>query len=311
MKAILRCLQAVQGQIPCTDAARRMMRGELTSLITYFGCPSLFVTFNPADVLHPFTWRRGLTTPPTPLPQVQLDQHLLCALRDANLWRMVALDPTAAVEAFHLHVNTFLSTLLKVVPSAQQLPTDGIASIDGQGIFGPLSAAFGVIEPQQRGSLHIHFLLFCYGFQDPHVLVQNFAAQLPLLEERLWAWINSIVVTSFEAIPPMFDLPRSTLENLRPLPYSDAQMKLMHPHYRPHLVAASDHWFAADPNNFLYAHDFIDCPFALDMPVQKPFVPWCLDYLATTIAPLHTDTASMLLYDLRASVLYSGLLHCC
>ncbi|CAL1155614.1 unnamed protein product [Cladocopium goreaui] len=285
MKAILRCLQAVQGQIPCTDAARRMMRGELTSLITYFGCPSLFVTFNPADVLHPFTWRRGLTTPPTPLPQVQLDQHLLCALRDANLWRMVALDPTAAVEAFHLHVNTFLSTLLKVVPSAQQLPTDGIASIDGQGIFGPLS--------------------------DPHVLVQNFAAQLPLLEERLWAWINSIVVTSFEAIPPMFDLPRSTLENLRPLPYSDAQMKLMHPHYRPHLVAASDHWFAADPNNFLYAHDFIDCPFALDMPVQKPFVPWCLDYLATTIAPLHTDTASMLLYDLRASVLYSGLLHCC
>lgn len=149
MKAILRCLQAVQGQIPCTDAARRMMRGELTSLITYFSCPSLFVTFNPADVLHPFTWRRGLTTPPTPLPQVQLDQHLLCALRDANLWRMVALDPTAAVEAFHLHVNTFLSTLLKVVPSAQQLPTDGIASIDGQGIFGPLSAAFGVIEPQQ------------------------------------------------------------------------------------------------------------------------------------------------------------------
>ncbi|CAL1151019.1 unnamed protein product [Cladocopium goreaui] len=147
--------------------------------------------------------------------------------------------------------------------------------------------------------------------QGPHVLVQNFAAQLPLLEERLWAWINSIVVTSFEAIPPMFDLPRSTLENLRPLPYSDAQMKLMHPHYRPHLVAASDHWFAADPNNFLYAHDFIDCPFALDMPVQKPFVPWCLDYLATTIAPLHTDTASMLLYDLRASVLYSGLLHCC
>ena len=263
MKAILRCLQAVQGQIPCTDAARRMMRGELTSLITYFGSPSLFVTFNPADVLHPFTWRRGLTTPTTPLPQVQLDQHLLCALRDANLWRMVALDPTAAVEAFHLHVNTFLSTLLKVVPSAQQLPTDGIASIDGQGIFGPLSAAFGVIEPQQRGSLHIHFLLFCYGFQDPHVLVQNFAAQLPLLEERLWAWINSIVVTSFEAIPPMFDLPRSTLENLRPLPYSDAQMKLMHPHYRPHLVAASDHWFAADPNNFLYAHDFIDCPFAL------------------------------------------------
>ena len=41
MRKILRCLQAVQGQVPGTDAARRIMRGELASLTTYFGYPLL------------------------------------------------------------------------------------------------------------------------------------------------------------------------------------------------------------------------------------------------------------------------------
>ena len=179
MKAILRCLQAVQGQIPCTDAARRMMRGELTSLITYFGCPSLFVTFNPADVLHPFTWRRGLSTPTTPLRQVQLDQHLLTTLRDANLWRMVALDPTAAVEAFHLHVNTFLSALLKVVPSAQQLPTDGIASIDGQGIFGPTQRSFWRSRTTAKRQPTYSFPLVLLRLPRPPCLSANLCCATP------------------------------------------------------------------------------------------------------------------------------------
>ena len=89
MKDLLRCLQAVQGQVPCTDASRRMLRGELASLTTYFGYPLLFVTLNPADVLHPFTWRHALATTPEPLPDLRLDEHLLHALQNAQLWKLL------------------------------------------------------------------------------------------------------------------------------------------------------------------------------------------------------------------------------
>ena len=311
MRKILRCLQAVQGQVPGTDAARRIMRGELASLTTYFGYPLLFVTLNPADVLHPFTWRHALSTEPTPLPTTLLDQHLLEALRSAHLWRIVAQDPTAAVEAFHVHVDTFLRTLLDVPSTSQHLSADGLASQNGAGIFGPLSAVFGSIEPQQRGSLHIHLLLFCYGFQDPQSLLDRFISRLPLLEARLWDWIRSIVVTSFEAIPSVFGLPAASLQTVRPLPYSDANMMLMHPSYQHHLQASVDNWFAALPDQLLPATASSDHPFNLEIPADKPFVPFCIDYVQTLQYPVQPDEGTVLLFDLRTSVLYSGLLHSC
>ena len=85
MKSLLRFLQTVQGTVPCTDAARRVMRGKISSLTTYFGNPLLFVTLNPADVLHPFTWRRSLDAPALPLPTATLDQYLVSALEDYRL----------------------------------------------------------------------------------------------------------------------------------------------------------------------------------------------------------------------------------
>ena len=311
MKDLLRCLQAVQGQVPCTDAARRMMRGELASLTTYFGYPLLFLTLNPADVLHPFTWRHALSTPPQPLPNLRLDEHLLETLQQAQLWKLVAQDPTAAVEAFHTHVNAVLQTLLDVPSSSHQLPSDGIASKHGKGIFGPLSAIFGSIEPQQRGSLHIHFLLFCYSFQDPQSLIQRFAASLELLEARLWSWIRSIVVTAFEAIPHMFGIATATLEQIRPLPYSDTNMMLMHPTYQQHVRHSADHWFAALPAQLLPAQPPSEHPFDLHLPANKTFVPWCLDYVHTLHYPIQPASGRMLLYDLRTSILHSGLLHSC
>lgn len=311
MKSILRFLQAVQGQVPCTDAARRTMRHQLTSMTTYFGYPLLFVTLNPADVLHPFTWRHALDTPATALPGAHLDQDLLNALRSTQLWHVVAADPTAAVEAFHIHVATFLEELVDVPTTAAQLASDGVASSTGRGIFGPLTAAFGSIEPQQRGSLHIHFLFFCYGFQEPSSLLERFRQQLDLLQSRLWKWIQSVVVTAFEAIPPILHVPDTCLSQLRPLPYSDTNMRLMHQSYADHLLASTNHWFAADVERRLLATDFMDMPFSLDVSMEKPFLPWCLNYVTALSDPPSESMGKVMLFDLRTSIVHSGLLHSC
>lgn len=318
MKAILRYLQLVQGQIPGTDAARRLMRGQLQSMIQYFGYPLLFVTLNPADVLHPFTWRCSLSADRVPLPGTSLDPHLLEILQNINLWQTVAQDPTAAVQAFHMHVAAFMQTLLDVCTSSPNLHADGIASTNGRGIFGPLSAAFGSIEPQQRGSLHIHFLLFCYSFRTPAALLDNFIDNLALLEKSLWDWVRSIVATSFEAIPPMLGLSASAttsiLQQLRPLPYADSNIQAMHKNYSNHIQRSTDNWFAADPERLLPALGPFENFYPLTMPSGKYFIPWAMDYLQElpddpTFLP--NETAKLLLYDLRNSVLASGLLHAC
>ena len=318
MKGILRYLQLVQGLVPGTDGARRLMRGQLFSMIQYFGYPLLFVTLNPADVLHPFTWRHSLSADRIPLPSGSLDAHLLQVLQDVNLWQTVAEDPTAAVQAFHLHVAAFMQKLLDVCTSASTLPPDGIASSTGTGIFGPLTAAFGSIEPQQRGSLHIHFLLFAYNFRTPGALVTRFMDNLPLLEEGLWRWIRSIVCTSFEAIPPLLGLTAaattSALQQLRPLPYADANIKAMHNNYKDHIQLATDHWFAADPARALPAPGPFADFFPFNIPSRKQFIPWPMDYLSelpTPTYPLPDATTKLLLYDLRTSVLECGLLHAC
>lgn len=287
------------------------MRGELASLTTYFGFPVLFVTLNPADVLHPFTWRYALNTEAHPLPDLHLDTFLLEALRSANLWKVVAEDPTAAVEAFHTHVNAFLQVLLDVPSNSRDLPIDGTASKSGAGIFGPLNAIFGSVEPQQRGSLHIHFLLFCYSFDSPHNLLHKFAAHLRDLESALWRWIQSIVVTAFESVPSIFDLPASALQSLRPLPYADANVTLMHPSYSEHVRLSTENWFAGSPETLLPAVATTENPFDFGLPCDKPFVPWCLDYVTTLQHPLQEHAGKLLLFDLRASVLASGLLRSC
>ena len=312
MKSMLQLLQSCQGSVPCTDSARRLMRHKLVSMTYWFGMPLLFVTLNPADVLHPFTWRSHLGTASIPVPSAGLDPFLAAALQSANLWRIVAKDPTAAVQAFHTHVNTFLSDLLDVNTSADALHPDGIASQRARGIFKPLSAAFGAIEPQQRGSLHIHFVLFCHAFCSPRALLERFTAALPTLEAHLWSWVKSIVATSFEAIPSMFNLDPNLLSTLRPLPYSDDNLRALHPSYHQHCLDMQDHWFAATPPQLLFATPPFINPFTGQPEAGKTFVPWSQAFLHDIDQhDISNEQASMLLYDLRTSIVHGGLLHSC
>ena len=127
MKRILRLLQTVQGSVPGTDAARRVMRMQLVSMTRYFGAPLLFVTLNPADVLRPFTLKYSFDGTPQPIPGISLDASLQKALRATKLWKIVASDPAAAVEAFHLHVRTFLEVLPDVNADPQKVSLSAVS----------------------------------------------------------------------------------------------------------------------------------------------------------------------------------------
>ncbi|THG94190.1 hypothetical protein EW026_g7232 [Hermanssonia centrifuga] len=67
--------------------------------------------------------------------------------------RNVASDPYGAAKFFHFTVNALLETLLQVKVTKYQVRSD-------TGIFGKVSAYFGTVEAQGRGTLHLHMLIW-------------------------------------------------------------------------------------------------------------------------------------------------------
>ena len=159
----------------------------MRSLQVWAGFPLVFFTLNPADVKHPFTlhlsvdglrWQK--------LSFACNDDALLEALGSIILSRLVAADPVAAVKAVDLHVRSFFAHLLGCTIDPARLAKDGIASDGVGGLVGDIFAAFGAVEPQMRGSLHIHMLLHILGFFSPQMRVARCHYNFEALRQGLW-----------------------------------------------------------------------------------------------------------------------------
>ena len=314
MKNLLGALRLVTGSVPCTDAARSIMRHELTALQIFFGLPTLFLTFNPCDTRHPFTaaFHHPNSNSLSPLPLPSGDDALFAALQQLDLPTLVASDPVAATRAFHLHVSLFLAELL-----GHSLPTARPSSPRTvEGIFGHVDAFYGVTEPQNRGSLHLHILVHLSSFTSPQCLIARFHSCLPLLSEALVQWAASMQHTSVEALPQAFLTPAATdtLRSLQPLPFSRAHRRSLGPSMAPFLTTASDHWFAAAPLRRMC----VDCsgaaswfdPFSDLAASRPPTLPWPRLYLDSDSTATSRDWMDCLLYDVRHTVVQCGLHEC-
>ena len=67
--------------------------------------------------------------------------------------RNIAMDPYAAAKFFHFIIQTTLETLFGVSVTSYQVHSS-------EGIFGIVSAYFGVVESQIQATLHLHILLW-------------------------------------------------------------------------------------------------------------------------------------------------------
>ena len=312
VKTLLRSMEMVSGAVPCTDASRRRMRQHLRSLQLWQGLPSVFLTLNPADTKHPFTCFFA-SSPAEPWQPVTSDAALRSALERVNLLHSVAADPVAVARAFHRHVELFLAELLDCHLPADKKSPDGLAVISHGGILGPVAAYFGVTEPQLRGSLHLHMLLHLYAFSTPSAFAAQLQNAMPLLAQRLTEWASTLVSTSLEALPRVWNLPgtpSSHFESLQPLPYSKHQLQriLQGAPASWDFAAAEARWFYASPDCCFepvppWADPFDDagqcCP---------PFLPWPRRYVCSSLCV--DDWSCRLLYDLRHSAVQCCLHDC-
>ena len=172
------------------------------------------------------------------------------------------------------------------------LAVDNLASTSSSGIFGPIAAFFGAVEPQLRGSLHVHMLLYIYGFNSPQSLLERFKATQPLLEKRLAAWVESILQTSVEQVADTWaPQPDAALAMLRPLPYNDWQKDALGEDQRESFVSCPGPWYG---------------PASVTLPDATEcctFFPYPLQYLAWGPEAPAEEFAQCLLWDYRASLL--------
>ena len=133
--------------VPGSDQQRQQLRLQIWSMCISLGPPNSWVTINPSD-LH------------DPIAQVFAgeDIDLNNFIRHAGPNKdqratNIAGDPVAASQFFHFTVKTILEKLFQVWVVGNRVKS-------GMGILGRISAYFGVIESQGRGTLHIHMLLW-------------------------------------------------------------------------------------------------------------------------------------------------------
>ena len=280
------------------------MRHELQALQIWQGLPSVFMTLNPADTRHPFLFLFGSHASSEWLP-CHTDDQLFRALSRVQLAERVASDPVGVARAFNAHVRFFFLDLLHCCSTP--LP-DNIASLDGGGLLGPISAYYAITEPQMRGSLHVHMLLHLYAFTSPEKFLSSVADELPQLTERLLQWTSSIISTSLESVPRSLHCPdlAELFQTLQPLPYSKAHKKVLQQQVARQwdFDFASEHWFCTTSTPVPASPPWFD-PFADETSQRPSFLPWPRSYLTST--DLTFDAwGKLLLFDLRHSIV-----HCC
>ncbi|KAJ7061710.1 hypothetical protein C8F01DRAFT_962752, partial [Mycena amicta] len=111
------------------------------------------------------------------------------------------------------------------------------------GVFGRVKHYYGVFEAQNRGSLHMHILIWLEGALSPK-LVQEKAMADAFFKNRLFAWLESIIK---HELPPNTEsadrLPKNTKKQClmgRPLHPDDPQFTERWPQYLRDILDNSD-----------------------------------------------------------------------
>lgn len=143
-------IHATGGRIMASDQARYQLRSQIWSTSIYLNPPSLWITINPCD-LH------------DPIAQVFCGKEINLNNFNATMGpsketraQNIAADPYAAANFFHFLIRTILHTLFGIKTTKHKVKVK-------MGIFGRVRAYFGVVESQNRGSLHLHLILWLEG----------------------------------------------------------------------------------------------------------------------------------------------------
>ncbi|KIK17450.1 hypothetical protein PISMIDRAFT_15084 [Pisolithus microcarpus 441] len=215
VRLLRRHIQATAGRVIGSDQSRYCLRSQIWSTSVMLNPPSLWLTINPCDLHDPiaqvFTGEN-----------INLDNFVstLGPTKDVRA-KNIALDAYAAAKFFHFMISTILRTLFGVTVTTYQVHSE-------TGVFGQLSAYFGVVESQGQGSLHLHMLLWlknapCYEEMECRLTYPEFREDVQkFIKNNIRAYLLGFESSdSIKDIPNEVEVAYSRPPNLEAADYNE------------------------------------------------------------------------------------------
>ena len=146
-------------------------RMQLKSEIIKFSLPDIYMTINPADPHNPLLLM---------LANEKIDLDSCSIAKSWARMNIVKRNPYAQAKFFDMIISNFISHVLCYSPENCK-----------EGVLGPVRAYDGVVEANDRGALHGHFLIFLQKCLTP--LELGLKLKDPLFRQLLSKWIDSII----------------------------------------------------------------------------------------------------------------------
>ena len=141
---LIKDLDHVGGHVKGSTTSKKYMCNELWSLILFAGAPSWFITFAPADNMHPISLYFA-DTKEIFSPELKTYQER---------YVLIAHNPVAGAHFFNFMSQMFIKHVL------------GFGE-KHDGYFGNTEGYHGTVEQQGRLTLHMHMLLWIKGCLTP------------------------------------------------------------------------------------------------------------------------------------------------
>jgi hypothetical protein len=195
-------LDHVNGHVPGSITQKKYMRNEIWSLISYYGAPSWFITFSPADNMHPIS-----------LYFADTQETFNPTLRPENeRYRLIAENPVAGARFFNFIVEMFIKHVLGV-------------NQDHPGLYGKTAAYYATVEQQGRLTLHLHMLLWILNSLSPQEIRDRIMDPNSDFQKRIVEYLESVHVGEFMT-GTMDEVKEKVDENMKAKEYRDPTQTL-------------------------------------------------------------------------------------
>ena len=171
---LIKDLDHVGGHVKGSTTSKKYMRNEIWSLISFAGAPSWFITFSPADNMHPISLYFA-DTKETFSPTLRSSEER---------YMLIAHNPVAGARFFHFMCEMFIKHILGV---GENHP----------GIYGNTGAYYGTVEQQGRLTLHMHMLLWLRGSLTPQETRDKIMDPTSDFQQKMVEYLESVHVGEF------------------------------------------------------------------------------------------------------------------
>jgi hypothetical protein len=171
---LLRSLSLYGHRQPMSREQRLSMRRKIKSLIIRYGIPAIWFTLNPNDITNRIKLRLAAYR----MHESEEAERFLASLdMSYKRARLAVSDPLSSALFFHREISMFFKYYVRV---------------GDESVFGRIEEYFGAVETNERGSLHVHGLLWLQGNIGLASAMNDNGEAASLYRARIVQYVDSV-----------------------------------------------------------------------------------------------------------------------